>query len=119
MNKIIIISATVAALVLAGFALLLSQPNQPANYDSLAQCLTDKGAVMYGAAWCSHCQAQKKDFGDAFRLINYVECPDQTELCLAKNISGYPTWIFSDGSRLEGAQSLADLSAKTACALPK
>ena len=40
------------------------------NYDSFAQCLTDNGAVMYGTYWCSYCNAQKGDFGDAFIYFN-------------------------------------------------
>lgn len=118
MNKIIIISAIIAALVLAGWALLSSQPDTIINYDQFAQCLANQQVVMYGASWCSHCQSQKNDFGASFRFVNYVECPDQTELCLAKNITGYPTWIFADGSRLEGAQNLGTLAEKSGCPLP-
>lgn len=64
-----------------------------ADKNAFAQCLTDKGFVMYGAAWCSHCQAQKALFGDSFKNIKYVECPDNINFCLDKGIKGYPTWI--------------------------
>ncbi len=92
------------------------------NYDQLAQCLTDKGAKMYGAYWCSHCQSQKRMFGASFSKINYVECslPDgktQTEQCQEAVIKGYPTWEFGDGSRLEGEISLDALAQKTGCSL--
>jgi hypothetical protein len=64
------------------------------NYDAFAKCLTEKGATMYGAEWCPHCKEQKAVFGNSFKYINYVECPDNTQLCLDKGIQGYPTWII-------------------------
>jgi|SRR3989344_4741524 len=93
------------------------------EYDAFAQCLKDKEAIFYGAFWCPHCQAQKKLFGTSARLLPYVECSTldakgQTQICIDKKISGYPTWDFADGSRLSGEISLAQLSEKTSCALP-
>ena len=70
------------------------------NYDEFAKCLTQKGAVMYGAEWCPHCKDQKAAFGDSFKYINYVECPDNTQLCIDKGIQGYPTWIISSSSTI-------------------
>ena len=64
------------------------------NYDSFAKCLTEKGAVMYGAVWCAHCKDQKKAFGDSFQYIKYVECTENTKLCLDDGVNGYPTWII-------------------------
>jgi len=90
------------------------------QHDQLAQCLTDKGAKMYGAYWCSHCLSQKKMFGQSFSKINYIECslPDgktQTQECQEAGIKGYPTWEFGDGSRLEGEVSLDKLTEKSGC----
>ncbi len=86
--------------------------------DAFAQCLSSKKITMYGAAWCPHCQNQKKLFGDSFKYIPYVECPDNPSVCLAKGVEGYPTWIFPDGSKLIGEQTLEDLSQKNGCPLP-
>lgn len=95
----------------------------PGKYDEFAICLKDKGAVFYGAFWCPHCQSQKKLFGTSAKLLPYVECstPDgnsQTQICIDKNIEGYPTWEFADGSRLNGEVSFAALAEKTACTVP-
>jgi hypothetical protein len=60
--------------------------------DAFAKCLTEKGWTMYGAEWCGHCKDQKALFGDSFQYIKYVECPNNTQLCLDKGINGYPTW---------------------------
>ncbi len=111
---------SIITLITLSLFLISCSPKQ--NYDSFASCLTEKGAVMYGAFWCSHCQEQKKMFGDSFEYVNYVECslPDgksQTEVCLKKDIKGYPTWEFEDGERLDGKIEFATLAEKTGCTL--
>lgn len=92
------------------------------NYDLFAQCLTEKGAVMYGAEWCAHCKEQKAVFGDSFKYINYVECPENTKLCIEKGIEGYPTWLFgSSTKKVEGFdknKTMQELSDATSCVLP-
>lgn len=92
------------------------------KYDDFAQCLTDAGAKFYGAYWCPHCQAQKKRFENS-KNIPYIECstPDgqgRTQACIDANITGYPTWVFADGTRLDGERELAELAEKTSCTLP-
>jgi thiol-disulfide isomerase/thioredoxin len=87
-----------------------------------AQCLADKGAVFYGAFWCSHCKATKDLFGDSQKFLPYVECSTadgraQLQVCKDKKIEGYPTWIFADSSRLSGEVALSTLSQKTGCVL--
>ena len=94
------------------------------KYDALATCIKDKGATFYGAFWCPHCQATKKEFGSAAKLLPYVECSTadasgQLPVCADKKIDGYPTWIFADGSKLTGEVSLQALADKTACTLPQ
>lgn len=92
--------------------------------DAFAQCLTDKGAKMYGAWWCPHCAAQKEIFGSSFSKVNYVECSPNgsktfSQMCQdTPGFNGTPTWIFSDGSALSGEQTLQALGDKTGCALP-
>lgn len=86
----------------------------------LAQCLKDSGATFYGAFWCPHCQTQKKLFGNASKLLPYVECstPDgnnQTMACITAKVSSYPTWEFSDGSRETGEVSLDVLAQRSGC----
>ncbi len=105
------------------FLLRGSSPASTVNYDAFATCLKDKGAVFYGAFWCPHCQSEKKLFGASEKLLPYVECstPDgngQTQICKDKNIQGYPTWIFADGTQLNGEIPLATLAEKTSCVLP-
>jgi len=96
----------------------------PGKYDSFTICLKDKGAVFYGAFWCSHCNVTKALFGSSKDLLPYVECstPDasgQMQICKDKEIKGYPTWEFADGSRLTGEVSFETLAQKTSCILPQ
>ena len=89
------------------------------KYDNFAKCLSDKGVIMYGADWCPHCQNEKRAFGDSFRLITYVECPDNPQQCIDVNVENYPTWVFPDVENLIGEQGLKKLSEKSDCVLPQ
>jgi glutaredoxin len=91
--------------------------------DSFAKCLTEKKATMYGVAWCPHCADQKELFGSSFQYVTYVDCAvpgtrKETDQCKALNIKHTPTWMFGDGSRLEGTIQLDKLSQQTGCKLP-
>lgn len=93
------------------------------KYADFATCIKDSGAKFYGAFWCPHCHQQKLLFGDAVDKLPYIECstPDkqgQTQVCIDAGITGYPTWEFSDKSRLDGEVSLDKLAEKTSCPLP-
>ncbi len=106
-----------------GASLSTNIPTEPSGENlPLAQCLAEKGAIFYGAFWCSHCRSQKTMFGDAAAALPYVECstPDgrgQTPRCTEAGVESYPTWVFADGSRLSGSQSLATLAEKTGCTI--
>ncbi len=116
----------VAVLALAGMTAGLSYytgyvTQQPGPYDDFAACLTEKGATVYGAYWCPNCQRQKLNFGNSFRLINYVECdPNDPEgkgqptLCEAEGITAYPTWVYQ-GQKHVGLKSMEELSGMTGC----
>lgn len=95
---------------------------EPSSLSDFAQCLTDSGAKFYGAFWCGHCQNQKEMFGQAQDLLPYVECSTesgqgQLDICNDEGVTGYPTWIFADGTRESGELSFQKLSDKTGCPL--
>jgi len=118
---VILVIGVVAVALLRGGA---GGSSEPGKYDTFATCLKDKGAVFYGTFWCPHCQATKKLFGSSAKLLPYVECSTadangQTQACIDKKISSYPTWEFADGSRLTGELTLAQLAEKTSCELPQ
>jgi len=90
--------------------------------DSFADCLSKKGVKMYGAYWCSHCNAQKEAFGDAFKKINNIECTvegnpnQQSPACISAGIKGYPTWEIN-GKYYPGEQTFQSLSKLSGCNL--
>ena len=87
--------------------------------DIFAKCVASKGVTMYGAAWCSHCTAEKNAFGSSFKYVPYVECPDNIQLCVDKGINGYPTWIDALGKKYEGEQGLSGVAKISGCILPR
>lgn len=122
-HKGLIITGFVVILLI-GFAVVLAKmPGKPGKLDSFAQCLSEKGAMFYGAFWCPHCRDQKLLFGKSQKLMPYTECstPDsksQLPICIEKKITIYPTWEFADGTRKEGVLPLEELATITGCVLP-
>jgi thiol-disulfide isomerase/thioredoxin len=98
------------------------QPGTPSPYTALAKCLTSKGVIFYGAYWCSHCQAQKKMFGNAMQYIHYVECAandpaglGQPEQCTKAKINAFPTWFFPGQEPIVGEVTIEELAQKANC----
>ncbi len=122
MNKSVIpvlVFVGVIALII-GIIAYTSAPKVPytdSELDSFALCLASKNITMYGADWCSHCQAQKALFKKAWKSVPYVECPDNQKLCIEKGVTGYPTWITASGTPYVGGQSLEKLSEIANCPL--
>ncbi len=124
MKKTIWIYAIVVVVAIGGIYLAARGPSAPGRLDTFTACVKDSGAKFYGAFWCPHCQATKKLFGSSAKLLPYIECstPDgksQNNVCKDAKVEGYPTWEFSDGSRLSGELSLETIAEKTKCSLPE
>lgn len=139
MKKILVILISLTLLLTACGPKGESSKYSQEDLDNLAQCLTENDVVMYGAFWCPHCVNSKKKFGSGVGYLNYVECdskckPDengkilsackghkgQPELCLERDIEGYDTWIFGDGTRTTGEPALELLDERSNCnVLPK
>lgn len=87
---------------------------EPDKYDDFAKCLTEKNVTMYGTDWCKFCQEQKALFGESFKYINYTNCDFGKDLCIAKKVKGYPSWIIN-GEIYSGVKSLESLSSLSKC----
>src|SRR3989344_2351928 len=110
-TKYYVAGGILALLDFFGFAYYVYSVSRPGPFDDFAKCLSEKGAVMYGAMdWCQYTQAQKGMFGKSFKHINYHE---YTEL---PGIKKTPTWVIN-GKWLENTQSFDKLSAETGCAI--
>jgi hypothetical protein len=117
------IAITVLVIAVGVGLYVLFQHRHSSRLDAFAQCLGTKGAKMYGAYWCPHCETQKEMFGSSFQYAPYVECGVKgsrlpAQVCTDANVKHYPTWVFADGARVEGEHSLEFLSQETGCALP-
>lgn len=104
-----------------------SSRNQEASRDRLvafAQCLTEKGWIMYSSITCSACRVQRELFGPAEAHLKIIECsphaPDtQVQQCLDKRIRYTPTWLMEQNGteikRLKGYKKLEELASITGC----
>lgn len=125
MNKkeiLVIVLIVIISILIIGAFVYFNQPEKVIDdprLDTFAKCLTEKGLTMYAASWCKFCAEEKKAFGSSFKYINYVECPENIQLCLAKGIQGYPTWLDEQGNKYESKQGLAKLSEISGCDLPE
>ena len=123
-QTIFIILIILVVVIVIGVGVYSNKNKTPSKYDSFAKCISDSGAKFYGAFWCSHCNNQKKMFGSSKEYLPYVECSEkdgasQLQVCKDAGIVGYPTWIFADGSKIEGEVPFETLSEKTQCPLPQ
>src|SRR3990167_8799212 len=119
MNKKLLILTIIIVVFFGAVYWLYPIKSQPTvgKYDEFAKCLASSGVTMYGAYWCSHCQNEKRNFGSSFQYVPYVECTQEVELCRAKGVAGYPTWITEDGKKYEGEQGLNRLAEISGCEL--
>lgn len=89
---------------------------------AFAQALAAADADFFGAGWCENCTRQKELFGDGQSFLPFTEVTDgdRTPLATApSDVTAYPTWVFANGNRLEGYQTLAALSAASGVAIPE
>lgn len=98
--------------------LMLASCSEKSYYDSFAKCLTSKNITMYGTEWCTHCQNQKKMFGQSFQYVDFVDCDKNSGLCNEKGIEGYPTWIINS-QKYTGDSTLSELAVQSGCVLKR
>jgi hypothetical protein len=112
-------AVTALALLCAGPAAAGSE----LDLAGLASCISDSGAIFYGAHWCPVCRKQKEHFDGYAYLLPYVECYDgpkddgMNAECKKAGIESFPTWVFSDGRTETGAETPEALAAATGCPL--
>ena len=113
----IILGSIFGFLVIVSIVILLNSSNiEAADYTELANCLTEKGAVMYGASTCSACNYQKELFGDSFKNIDYIDCLENRNECMAAGIEAYPTWKIN-GESFQGAREPIALAQMAGCSI--
>ncbi len=107
---------------------IVGQPRPPSGWPvttqsgpaeiELAEHLTAKGVLNYGAFWCPHCFEQKLLLGkEAFEKIKYIECDPagknpQTQACVDAGIQSFPTWEIN-GELMPGVRTAEELAELT------
>lgn len=110
-SRLYFIAAVVGVVILGIVAFSAYSYSKPGPYDSFAKCLTEKGAVMYGAMdWCKYTQGQRAMFGKSFKYVDYHEFNE------LPGIRKTPTWVIG-GQWHENAQSFGKLAELTGCKL--
>ena len=108
-SKYYVIASVIGVIILAVAAYSVYSINKPGEYDNFAKCLSEKGAVMYGAmSWCHFTQGQKAMFGKSFKYVNYHEYTD------LPGIKTTPTWVIN-GQWHVNVQPFDKLAALTGC----
>ncbi len=115
-------AAVVILVVHGGNIRPLEEPTGPEDpkVRALAEHLSEKGVLFYGASWCPHCQEQKRLFGASAKRLPYVECgiggpnAPQAPSCDVAGVQTYPTW-FINGKAYSVGQvlTLAELANAT------
>lgn len=111
-KKILIISivSIVFVLIVGGIGFSYMNTLKPAALDGFAQCLTDKGAIMFGSSSCQYTHAQQGMFGNSARFI------DSRDFTKDPNIKITPTWLIN-GDYYENVQTFDRLASLTGCEL--
>ncbi|MBI2208643.1 hypothetical protein HYU50_04040 [Candidatus Woesearchaeota archaeon] len=104
------VSSIIVVLIISAVVFSFANSKKPGALDDFAKCLTEKGAVMYGASFCKYTSAQKGMLGNSMKYINYMDFTEDP------NIKVTPTWLIN-GKYYENAQSLDRLSQITGCAI--
>ena len=104
------ISSIIVILIVAGFGFSFLQTKKPGPLDDFAQCLTEKGAIMYGASFCQYTHGQKGMFGNSVKFL------DIRDFSKDPNIRVTPTWLIN-GQYYENVQSFDRLATVTGCVI--
>jgi cyclophilin family peptidyl-prolyl cis-trans isomerase len=93
------------------------------NLVAFAQALSNSGARFYGAGWDADSTAQKELFQDGGQFLPFIEStnPNRSlnQVAMDNDVEDFPTWIFSDGSRLVGVQTLQTLATRAGITIPE
>lgn len=113
-SKKYLISTMVLAIAIFSIMSVYSYSKGPGKFDDFANCLKEKGVIMYGNDFCSFTIKQLNFFGKSQKHINYIKCIDNEGLCDKKGIKTTPTWEYK-GQMYPQVQTFEKLSAITGC----
>jgi len=102
----------IIAVILLAYYIINKDTN---NLDEeLAKCI-GQNSVLYVQPGCSHCENQKRLFGDNIKHINQFLCnQDNWKTCSDLGITATPTWRIKD-KNYRGTHSIETLKKLTGC----
>ncbi len=80
----------------------------------LVKCMNEQGIKIFISKYCSHCNDQKAEIGNAFWSLDYVDCSENLETCRASEIKSVPNWMI-DGEQVPGFKTIEELKTLTGC----
>ena len=88
------------------------------NLDKFVNCLNEKKVELYVTNGCPHCKKQKELFKGYLDNLKVIDCIENSELCVEKNIFQVPTWIINNQKYVR-EKSLEEISELSGCELNK
>jgi uncharacterized membrane protein/glutaredoxin len=112
------LAAVVILLLHANYVAPQAAPTGPEDpmVRALAEHLSERGVLFYGASWCPHCQEQKRLFGASASRLPYIECSlggptsPQSAACRSAGVQSYPTWVIDGRAMVGQVMTLAQLA---------
>ena len=86
------------------------------SLDSFAECLAEKGVILFINEGCPYCAKQKEIFGNSVQYLDIVKCEEYGGTCSENKIDRVPTWLIN-GEKYVGVQTLESLSEISGCVL--
>lgn len=100
-------------IVLIAVVVIYIKNQNPGIPADLAKCIGSK-SELYVKLGCTHCEDQKKMFGDSLKYLNVTDCWYERDFCLVKGIEKIPTWVINR-TQYTGVQEIETLKNLTGC----
>jgi len=111
-TKIYLSLVVIVIIIIAGIFYIKNLNNLTPEEETV-KCISSK-AILYSQTECSHCKQQKQILGTYSGLFKIIECDKEPEKCMAKEITGTPTWEIN-GKLYQGVKSIRELSELSGC----
>lgn len=114
---IIILLVCIAAAFVVAFSLGDRQPEEEvASPGELIQCLAANNIVIYGTSTCPACAQLINSLG-GYQAVEpiYIECSQETEVCMQNMQTDYVPEIQVNGELYTGSRNPQDLAEQFGC----
>ncbi len=115
MKKSSITILTIIGVIILAYFLINNSFSKKDSQTSkeIAKCIGEN-SLLYVQLGCTHCENQKKMFGNNYQYLKVIDCFYKQKECSDKNIKVTPTWIINNKEYL-GVQNIDKLKELTKC----